>query len=208
MTPEPLLGFVPAALLVAASPGANNLLALTNGMRSGFARTAASLVGRGAAFALLILAVAFGLGAVLEASELAFTIVKWIGVAYLAWLGLRLLRSRTPDPTVGDAVRAADAAVVLMRREFAVALTNPKAMLLFTAFLPQFVRPDEAYVPQLLTLGALYVAIELCAACGYAFAGTLVRRVEMTPARALAVNRTTGGMMLGAAGLLALAKRD
>ena len=153
----------------------------------------------------MIVAVAVGLGAVLEASEVAFAIVKWIGVAYLAWLGLRLLRTRTLE--IGTDAAAADARA-LMRREFAVAVTNPKAMLLFTAFLPQFVRADEPYVPQLLALGAVYVGVELCAACGYAFAGTLVRRIDMTPARAVAVNRTTGGMMLGAAALLAVSRRD
>ena len=203
-----LLAFLPAATLVAASPGANNLLALTNGIRSGFRPTVASLAGRLAAFALMIAAVALGLGAVLEASELAFTAIKWIGVAYLAWLGLRLVRSRTLDVDADAGGGREREARSLIRREFVVAVTNPKAMLLFTAFLPQFVRPDDGYAGQLFALGAVYVAVEGCAACGYAFAGTLVRRVEMTPERVVAVNRTTGAMMLGAAALLAVARRD
>ena len=207
MTSARLLASLPAAVLVAFSPGANNLLALTNGVRSGLGRTVASLSGRLLAFALLILAVALGLGAVLEASELAFTVVKWVGVAYLAWLGAGLLRSRAPaleDRGEGPASGAG----ALARREFAVALTNPKAMLLFSAFLPQFVRADAPYASQLFALGAVYVAVELCAATAYAFAGTLVRRVETTPARAIGLNRATGAMMLGAAALMATAKRD
>ena len=208
MSPDQFLAFLSAATLVAASPGANNLLAFAHGIRAGLGPTVASLAGRFAAFALMILAVAVGLGALLEASELAFATVKWIGVGYLAWLGLRLLRSRELPIDGGACAGAPVAAGALARREFAVAVTNPKATLLFTAFLPQFVDADAAFAPQLLALGSLYVGIELCAACGYAFAGTLVRRVEMTPARAVAVNRATGGMMLGAAALLAVSKRD
>ena len=208
MTLPQLATFLPAALLVALSPGANNLLALTHGIRAGFVATVLSLGGRFAAFALMIVAVAFGLGAVLEASELAFGVVKWVGVAYLAGLGLRLLRSR--EPPLGDGAASSEPidAPALARREFAVAVTNPKATLLFTAFLPQFVRVEQPFVPQLLALGALYVAIEFGAACAYAFGGTLVRRTEMTQRRAVAVNRTTGGMMLGAAALLAGTRRD
>src|SRR5690242_11146040 len=85
--------FLPAAVLVAASPGANNLLALTNGMRGGLAPAVAALAGRLAAFVIMILLVAAGLGALLAASEVAFTAIKWAGVAYLLWLGVRLWRS-------------------------------------------------------------------------------------------------------------------
>lgn len=206
MTFEQLIVFLPAAALVAASPGANNLLSLTHGIRAGLWRTVGSLAGRFAAFALLIAAVAVGLGALLETSAIAFAAVKWIGVAYLIYLGIQLWRTRDLD--LGEAPESEAAGVLsLARREFTVALTNPKAMLLFTAFLPQFIRVDQPFVPQLAALGAIYIATEFIAACGYALAGSLVRKVEITPARAVAINRTTGGMMLGAAALLASTKR-
>lgn len=206
MTFEQLIVFLPAAALVAASPGANNLLSLTHGIRAGLWRTVGSLAGRFAAFGLLIAAVAVGLGALLETSAIAFAAVKWIGVAYLIYLGIQLWRTRDLD--LGEAPESEAAGVLsLARREFTVALTNPKAMLLFTAFLPQFIRVDQPFVPQLAALGAIYIATEFIAACGYALAGSLVRKVEITPARAVAINRTTGGMMLGAAALLASTKR-
>jgi threonine/homoserine/homoserine lactone efflux protein len=207
MTPDQIALFLPAAALVAASPGANNLLSLTHGIRAGFGRTVASLGGRFAAFTLLIMAVAVGLGALLETSALAFAIVKWAGVAYLAWLGIRMWRSRELDLGSGGDQEEADV-LALARREFVVALTNPKAALLFTAFLPQFVTPGTPFAPQLALLGALYVATEFVAACGYALAGASIRRVEITPARAVAINRTTGGMMLGAAAFLATTRRS
>ena len=208
MTLSQLAAFLPAALLVAVSPGANNLLAFSHGTRAGFGPSVASLGGRFAAFALMIVAVAFGLGAVLESSELAFATVKWLGVAYLAWLGLRLFRSREL-PVAADGSGGARADVgALARREFTVAVTNPKASLLFTAFLPQFVLGDEPFVPQLLMLGIVYIGVEFAAACGYAGGGALVRRVDMTPARARTLNRTSGTMMFGAAALLAFTKRE
>lgn len=204
MTLAQLALFVPAALLVAASPGANNLLSLTHGIKAGFGRTVVSLAGRFSAFALMIAAVALGLGAILEASELAFSAIKWIGVAYLAYLGVKLWRAKELDVGGGEASGTASA---LARREFTVALTNPKATLLFTAFLPQFVVPGTGFAGQLVLLGALYIALEFCAACGYALTGSVLRHFEMTPRRAVLINRTTGGMMLGAAALLATTRR-
>lgn len=197
--------FVPAACLVALSPGANNLLALTHGIKAGFAPAAGGLMGRWAAFAVMIALVAVGLGSVLERSEIAFTVVKWAGVAYLAWIGLRLMTSRTL--AVGAPTGPAGTGA-LARREFIVAITNPKAVVLFTAFLPQFISGETGYTLQLLAFGALYTAIEAVAACAYALAGSVVRRFELTPRRIVLINRVTGGMMLGAAAMLASARRS
>ncbi|WP_406494558.1 LysE family translocator [Streptomyces sp. NBC_01604] len=83
--------FVPSALLLAATPGANQLLALRNGLRHGLASAVSASLGRFAAFALMVIAVAAGLGAVLTESAVAFDVIKWCGVAYLGWLGARTL---------------------------------------------------------------------------------------------------------------------
>ncbi|MBJ3777909.1 LysE family translocator [Acuticoccus mangrovi] len=199
LTFSTLILFVPAAALVAASPGANNLLSLGNGMRSGFAPTALSLSGRLAAFAILLALVIAGLGAVVAASEVAFTVIKWVGVGYLAFLGVKTWRARV----VSHGPVKAGTPMSLARKEFAVAITNPKAMLLFTAFIPQFVDMSGSVASQLVALGALYLVIEFAMACGYALAGALLRRFELTAARQRLMNRISGGMMLGAAGLLA-----
>ncbi|MBB4303079.1 threonine/homoserine/homoserine lactone efflux protein [Rhodobium orientis] len=205
ITAEQLAFFVPAALLVAASPGANNLLSLTHGIRAGFAVTAISLAGRLAAFLLMIVAVAVGLGAVLAASEAAFTAIKWAGVAYLVYLGVKVFRARELHI---EADAGAVTAMGLARREFLVAIMNPKAALLFTAFIPQFVDPaNGSFSVQFLALGLVYLATEFTAACGYAAVGSTFRRFDITPRRARAINRTTGSMLLGAATALAFAKR-
>ncbi len=205
MTSDQLLLFLPAAALVAASPGANNLLSLINGARAGLRPTVFSLLGRLTAFAILIGLVAAGLGALLAASELAFTIVKWLGVAYLTYLGIRLWFSRDLD--LGETETHDGNVWRLARKEFLVAITNPKAILLFTAFLPQFVVPGTEAATQLLWLGAIYLPIEVCAACLYATAGSRVRKLRLTPPRVRLLNRTAGGMMLSAAALLASSRR-
>ena len=199
MTMAQLALFVPAALLVALSPGASNLLAFTNATRAGWRPAVAALSGRLAAFALMIGAVTLGLDALLRTSETAFQVLKWAGVAYLAYLGVRTWRAP---------VAAAPAATAaLARREMLTALGNPKAYLLFTAFLPQFVVAGAPMAPQLLALGALYVAIEGCAAALWAAAGARLGGPALTERRRRVLNRVSGGMMIGAAGLLARAQR-
>ena len=199
-----LLLYIPTAAFVAAAPGANNLLCLTHGMQVGLVPTAISLLGRCAAFAVMIVLVALGLGALLETSETAFTVVKWVGVGYLAYVGLRFCLSRE---TRGTASGPGLSAVAMMRREFLVAITNPKAMLIFTAFLPQFVVGHGNYAAQLMVLGAIYLVMEFLTACLYAASGAGLRKLDLTGSNAVMLNRISGGMMLGAAALLATVLR-
>ncbi|WMS42590.1 LysE family translocator [Acuticoccus sp. MNP-M23] len=202
VTAAVLAVFIPAAMLVAATPGANNLLSLMHGLKAGCRRTMLSLFGRMAAFALLLIAVATGLGALLAASEVAFRIVKWVGVAYLAYLGFRMWRAPAAEIAAEDLAPAK-----LLRKEFTVAITNPKAILLFTAFIPQFVDTSEAAAGQLYTLGAIYLVIEFAMASLYAFAGSQLRRADAVARRGRLFNRIGGGMMMGASALLATARK-
>jgi threonine/homoserine/homoserine lactone efflux protein len=91
MTFEQILLFLPAAAVVAASPGANNLLAFANGSRHGLLPSVIALFERCLAFAFMIAIVIAGLGALLEASETAFYVIKWAGVVYLVYLGLTMI---------------------------------------------------------------------------------------------------------------------
>jgi len=202
VTAATLAVFVPAAMLVAATPGANNLLSLVHGVKAGCGRTMFSLFGRMAAFALLLIAVVTGLGALLAASEVAFRIVKWVGVAYLAYLGLRMWRAPAAESTAGDTAPAK-----LLRKEFTVAITNPKAILLFTAFIPQFVDTGASATGQLFTLGAFYIVIEFAMATLYALAGSLLRRADGIARHGRLFNRIGGGMMMGASALLATTRK-
>lgn len=191
--------FAPAALLVALSPGANNLLAFTNATRAGWGPAVRAVAGRLAAFAVMIGAVTLGLDALLRTSETAFQLLKWAGVAYLAHLGVATWRAPVEAPPVATSA--------LARREMLTALGNPKAYLLFTAFLPQFVEPGAAMAPQLVVLGALYVAIEGAAATLWAALGAWLGGPSLTHARRRLLNRLSGGVMIGAAALLARSQR-
>ena len=207
MSFESWLVFVVAAALISLSPGANNLLALTNGLRFGAARSLAAVGGRIGAFAVMIVIAALGLGAVLAASEFAFQIVKWAGVAYLVYLGLRAFTAPAAAPNTpgGGAGTARQSVGVMARREFLVALGNPKAILVFTAVFPQFVVPGEPALPQFVVIGFTFLATECLAAFVYVLSGKVF--APLLRDRASLVNRLTGGLLLAAAGLLASASR-
>ncbi|MGW5716637.1 LysE family translocator [Amycolatopsis sp. NPDC003865] len=200
-----LLVFFGASVLIALTPGANNLLGLHHGMTHGVRRGLAGLAGRLAAFTLLITAVAAGLGQLLAASETALTIIKWAGAAYLLYLGVRLLwstfRGKTdvPEPDTHPA-----SAWRVTRKEFGVAITNPKAILIFTAFVPQFI--DAGHGPfsaQIALLGAVYLLAEFLAGSVYVGAGAGLKSIKLTRRARRNVDRGTGVVLVGLAGVLA-----
>ncbi|QPH55129.1 LysE family translocator [Pontivivens ytuae] len=199
MTLAQLLIFIPAAFLVAMSPGANNLLAFSNGSRAGFGAAIRALAGRLVAFALMIGLVAAGLGAVLATSKLAFTLIKWAGAAYLLWLAVRMwsapVEQGAPPP------------VRMMRAEFLTAMSNPKAVLLFTAFLPQFVVGDTGISGQLMALGVVYIAVEGAAAALWAGGGAWLGARALSAARRKIIDRAAALAMIGAAGLILRSER-
>ena len=204
LTPYQLSIFLPAAFIVAISPGANNILSLSHGALAGFYPTVFSLTGRFLAFSLMLLPVAAGLGAAITASDVFFLTIKWIGVCYLAYVGLSMWFSRLHyDPT--GTSHGSDG-ISLAKEEFIVAMTNPKAVLLFTAFLPQFVSPDHPWFWQLLALGGIYIAVEFLTACIYAASGSIFRISRPSRSRGRVVNKVGGAMMLGCAIVLAIVR--
>jgi threonine/homoserine/homoserine lactone efflux protein len=200
-----LLVFFGASVLIALTPGANNLLGLHHGMTHGVRRGLAGLAGRLAAFTLLITAVAAGLGQLLAASETALTIIKWAGAAYLLFLGIRLLWSTFRGKTGTAELRAEPMTTTrVARKEFGVAITNPKAILIFTAFVPQFI--DAAHGPfpaQIALLGAIYLLAEFLAGSVYVGVGAALKTIELTRRTRRNVDRGTGVVLVGLAGVLA-----
>lgn len=201
MTLQQLMVFLPAALLLGASPGANNLLAFISATKAGWLKTAKSILGRLAAWAVLVVLVSLGLDALLRTSELAFVALKWVGVAYLLYLAWQFW---TAD--VENEIEAPEIST-LMRREFLTLMGNPKAYLLLTAFLPQFVIDGAPLMPQLFALGALYLLVEGVAALIWVSAGTLVGAHALTPLRRRIINRASSGLMGTAAILLGKTER-
>lgn len=201
MTLEQILIFLPAAFLIGASPGANNLLAFASATKAGWRLAAKGVIGRIAAWTVLVVLVSVGLDTLLRTSEFAFVTLKWVGVAYLLYLAWKFW---TAD--VSAELEAPDAST-LMRREFLTLLGNPKAYLLLTAFLPQFVTGAGPIMPQLLTLGGLYIGVEGLAALVWVSAGSLIGVHALTPFRRQVINRGSAGLMGMAAVLLARSEK-
>ncbi len=200
LTFQQLITFAPAALVVAITPGANNLLAFNHGTQAGFFSTVMSLAGRFVAFAIMIVLVAYGMGELLKRSPLAFSFIKNIGTLYLLYIAWTLIFSVPPDAR-GEV--AALSKVNMTTKEFLVAASNPKALLLFTAFLPQFIVPGTAYDMQLITLGGVYILVEFFCACCYAYTGVWIKtHTRSSSVTILLINRIAGVILLVMAGLL------
>jgi threonine/homoserine/homoserine lactone efflux protein len=203
-----LIVFAVVAFVGIATPGPTVLLALSNGSRFGVRASLPGLAGAVLSDFVLIAAVAVGLGALLAASEFWFSLVKWAGVAYLAYLGLRLLRSQG-RPTLADegGARHRPSARAIFLRSFLVAVTNPKGYLFFSAFLPQFIVPAQPQIPQYLALAVVFAAIDGVVMLAYAGAGA--RALRLLQARGVAwLDRLCGGALLALAGSLALVRRQ
>ena len=203
-----LLLFSIVAFVGIATPGPTVLLALTNGSRFGVRSALPGMVGAVLSDFVLISAVAIGLGALLAASEFWFSAVKWVGVAYLAYLGIRLIRSNgsfaVPDkPSFHN--QASARAIFL--RSFFVAVTNPKGYLFFSAFLPQFIAPTEPQIPQYIALAVTFASIDFVVMLGYALAGAHAIRL-LRAKGALWLDRLCGGALLALAGSLAFYRRQ
>jgi len=194
--------FVPACLALNMAPGPNNLLSLSNATRFGFTRAFAAGGGRLVAFAVMIFLASAGLAVVLQTSEMLFTAIKVIGAAYLFWLAFQLWRAVPGSKS--DAPQGTASLAGLTRQEFLVAAGNPKAILIFTAFLPQFVNAAEPSAPQFVVLGALFLILEVVAMAAYAYMGVHMRRFFAEPRGQRIFNRSCATLLAGAgAGLLA-----
>lgn len=172
-TLQTLLVFATASLGLAVIPGPTMLLALSNGMAGGMRRAAWGMAGAGLGAGILIAVVAVGLGSLLSASAMLFNAVRVAGVLYLLWLAVQLWRSPPLDVQAALAQVPGQQAVgrAAFVRSLGVALSNPKALLFFAAFLPQFVDPTQPQATQYAVLGALFVGLDTLVMVAYAAAG-------------------------------------
>ncbi|AVO55369.1 LysE family translocator [Ectopseudomonas mendocina] len=203
MTLNDALLFAPVALLIAITPGPNNFCAMNNGIRHCVGTALLATTGRVVAFAFFLLVSAVGLGAMLLASEHVFTAIKWIGAAYLIYLGINAWRSRAfALSEQQDALPPRRNLWLAARQEFLIGISNPKAILLFAAIFPQFIRPDQPAPEQFLYLGTTYLLAEYVASLLYALFGLQIRRLIRTARGVRNLNRTTGAFFVGAGGVL------
>jgi homoserine/homoserine lactone efflux protein len=201
------LAFIGAAILIAMSPGVGAIQSMAVGLTHGVRRGYWSILGLETGLMLQLTLVAVGLGAAVASSIVAFNVIKWIGVAYLAYLAVRQWRSVTTDlrEQVGKSVDGGRLSLVV--RGFLINTTNPKGLVFFLAVLPQFVVPTAPLLPQYLAIGATMVAVDLVVMGLYT--GLAVRLVEWlhTPRQETALNRVFSGLFATAALVLSLVRR-
>ena len=204
---DTLIAFFGIAALLALAPGPDNLFVLMQSAVWG--RKAGMFVVLGLCTGLLghTAAVALGLAAVFAASPMAFTALKLLGAAYLAYLAWQILRAPV---RADDGERPAPLATgALYRRGIIMNLTNPKVLLFFFAFLPQFTSPAHGPVGlQIIELGAVFIVSTLLVFGSIAFfSGTFGQLLQRSPAASRWLNRLAGVVFLGLALRLATASR-
>lgn len=159
MTAETWLLYVGTVLIFMSTPGPSHLLMLSVSMSNGFHRSLATAAGDLSANAIQILLAGLGLAAVVTASRYGFTVIKWAGVSYLVWMGIRQIASSFRGKSASTGVP-----VIALRqlwfRGFVTSAANPKAVVFFAALFPQFLDPQHSLMPQITILGATYIVID------------------------------------------------
>jgi threonine/homoserine/homoserine lactone efflux protein len=203
---SPFLAFLLAAVMLAVTPGPGLAYVVARTVAGGRAEGLASCLGTAIGGMVHVLAAALGLSLLIAQSAWAFGAVKLLGAAFLVYLGLRLLLRR-PLPAAAVEVRPRGARRALIEGVLVEGL-NVKTALFFLAFLPQFVDPAGALVPQLVTMGSICVALNtLVDVVAVLAAGRLLASPVARAARARLLTRVSGVTMLGLGAYLAFAKR-
>lgn len=160
MTLSLWLSLLGASTLISFTPGAGAINTMTNSMNSGFRRSLWGIMGQQSALLVHVVIVAAGVGLLVSRSELAFTVIRYAGAGYLIYLGIRLILAKaTGSQALGMSDR--EPAFSMFRRGFWVNLLNPKAIVFFLAFTPQFIRLDAPPVPQYLVFIGTIVAVDI-----------------------------------------------
>ena len=187
------LVYLLAAIGLSLSPGPNGLLALTHGALHGRRKALYTIFGGAFGFVAVVALSMFGIGALLVASLMWLTVLKWVGGAYLVWLGIQVWRS----PPIGFDIRACAeprAGWSLFRQGALSALTNPKGILFFAAFLPQFIDPARSLFVQFVIMAGTFAAIEIATE---SFIASMAHRISPWLRRVgRRFNQTCGGVFV------------
>ena len=201
------LAFLFAAVILAITPGPGIAYVVARTVAGGRAEGLASCVGTGLGGLLHVLAAAIGLSVLVAQSALAFSVLKYLGAAYLVYLGIRML-TREQQAVSVEAVPSRGARHALFEGAMVEAL-NVKTALFFLAFLPQFADAGAPLAPQLVLLGSICVALNTLVDVVAVFAAhRLLRSAAARGARARLMTRVSGVTMLGLGAFLALARRE
>jgi homoserine/homoserine lactone efflux protein len=191
MAPHTWLLYLIAAFGLALTPGPNSLLVLTHGALHGQRKTLFTVAGGALGFLALIALSMLGIGALLKASAGALTVLKLCGGAYLVWLGIQLWRAPAIHLEAEES-RADTRGAELFRQGLLTAVSNPKALLFYGAFLPQFIDPSRDLLLQFMVMATLFVAVEFVVEYLLALFAHRIRRLLERAGKGF--NRVCGGM--------------
>jgi homoserine/homoserine lactone efflux protein len=193
MSLQTWLLYLVAAIGLSLTPGPNSLLVLTHGALHGHRRTLFTVAGGALGFLALIALSMLGIGALLQASAHALTVLKLVGGAYLVWLGIQLWRS--PPMNLSSQSAGADGrGRVLFRQGLFTAVSNPKALLFYGAFLPQFIDPTRDLLPQFVIMAVVFVLVEIAVEVALSVLAFRIRPLLQRAGRSF--NRACGGLFV------------
>ncbi|KDA05519.1 lysine transporter LysE [Microbacterium sp. CH12i] len=201
------LSLLTASVVISFTPGAGAINTMSNSLAEGWRRSIWGVIGQQLALIVHVIIVAAGVGLIVASSPLLFDIIRYAGSAYLAYLGLRLIFARpvaaVTDEEMGQ--RLAEGRWSMVRRGFWVNLLNPKAIVFFLAFIPQFIKVDQPALPQYLILIATVVVVDVLVMWGFfAVAAKPFQRVTRTARGQRTLNIVFGVLFLAVAVLLLL----
>lgn len=199
--------FFAASWAISLSPGPGALAAMGAGVNHGFARGYWLTLGLVTGIVTQLAIIGVGLGALMAASESAFTAVKWAGVAYLLWLGIQQWRAPVRTVQAVEAERTLVSRRALVVRGWGINAVNPKGTAFMLAVVPQFIDPSRPLALQYAVIGATLVFTDLVVMAGYTALASRVLAVLKSPRQVRAMNRLFGSLFVVAAALLASLKR-
>ncbi len=204
-----LVAFSLTSMILIAIPGPSVLFVISRSLSLGRRAGLATVIGNSVGEYVLVIAVAVGIGPLVEDSIVAFTAIKLVGAGYLVYLGIQALRHRRSIATALNAGQAHTSTRRILRDGFIVGVTNPKSMIYFAALLPQFVNRSAGHVPlQLLLLGCIFIAIALVSDTVWALAAGATRSwLARSPRRLELIGGVSGLAMIGIGARLAVTGR-
>jgi homoserine/homoserine lactone efflux protein len=200
------LALAGAGAMISLTPGAGAINTMANAMTSGFKRSFWGILGQQVALVIHVIIVAAGVGILVSSSPFLFHLIRYVGAAYLVYLGIRKLLAKAEKNDGDDSSPAAvESGFSMFRRGLWVNLLNPKAIVFFLAFMPQFIRPEQPLLPQYVILTATVVIIDIIVMWFIFAAGAKQLKHLTTSERGqLILNRIFGIMFIGVGILLAL----
>lgn len=207
MNPDTLLIFLVTTFIVVLSPGPAAIAVSAASASHGFRHSVPVVVGIAAANVIYFVLSATGISALIMGSAELFSVVKWVGVAYLVYLGLSALLSRTGPFSVPTSPRQAQSVGQQFLKGFVIEMANPKALLYFAALLPQFINPSQAVLPQFVVFGLLTLVIDLLVYSGYGALAHWSSSRGLKPWLVRLINRSAGAMLLFAGAKMAALER-